>query len=122
MPVVSATDDQDLVLKLVFFEGALVREVHGRVIKRGVDGPAGKGRYWIVETPPTAYVRDRPPARYLIIGAAGRRERLEVLDEGEFRDVGCQMMLDETGRAPDIQDFDFKTAYDFGRGVAELAG
>jgi hypothetical protein len=107
-------------LKIVFYEGAEVDEVLGTVVRRGVDGPAGEARYWIVETPPTVFVKGLPIAQFLIIGPGGREGRLEVLDDPGFKGVACQMLLDRTGKAPDIDRFDFQTAYDFGRGMAEI--
>lgn len=106
-------------LKLVFLEGGLCPEVDATVVTRGVNGPAGEGRYWIVQTPPTVFVKGRPPVSYLIIGPGGQEGRLEDLDRN-FPVIVCQMMLDNTGLAPNIDRFDFTTAYDFGRGFAKV--
>ena len=106
------------VVGLFIAEGSLVEKVTATVIKRGIRGPGGAG-YWLVQTEPTKFVEGRPPSTYLIIGPGGRGERLEWMDEGKSSIVGCHMMLDETGRAPNLESFDFRTAYDFGRGDVE---
>jgi hypothetical protein len=118
--MVSLKSRQVTRLRLTFLEGTDCHEVVATVVKRGINGPGGEGRYWIVQTPPTVFIKGRPPASYLIVGPGGREGRLAVLDEGEIKAIVCQMMLDNTGLAPDIDRFDFTTAYDFGRGFAEV--
>jgi hypothetical protein len=63
-------------------------------------------------------VKNYPPAEYLIIGPGGREEKLEMFKEDMFKAVGIQVMLDTSGRAPDIDAFDWGSVYDFGRGMA----
>lgn len=41
-----------------------------------------------------------------------------MFKEDMFKAVGIQVMLDTSGRAPDIDAFDWGSVYDFGRGMA----
>jgi hypothetical protein len=116
----STEEHRALKLKLIFLEGSECGPVIGTVVKRGIKGARGKGLYWILKVPPTRFVKSRPPACYVILGPAFREHPLEMLDRGHFISIACQMMLDQTGLAPDIDSFDFPSAYDFGRGIAEL--
>ena len=103
------------VVRIFIAEGSLVKEVKATVVKRGIRGPGGLD-YWLVETKPARFVQDRPPARYLLLGPGGRAERLDWMDDNPSVPVGCHVMLDDSGLAPELEPFDFSTAYDFGRG------
>jgi hypothetical protein len=111
-------------LQLVFSEGSLTERCISSVVRKGVSGPGGVGMYWIVKTSLTLFVNKYPPAEYLIIGPGGRGEKLENLEDDEnppvFDTVGLHAMLDLTGRAPDIDSFDWDQVYDFGRGMATI--
>jgi len=105
-------------LELHILEGSRVERCTCTVIRTGVIGPSGERRFWIVRTRRQVFVDGYPPAEYLIIGPAGKDERLETLQEDMFAAAGIQVMLDISGRAPEIDAFDWCSVYDFGRGMA----
>jgi len=109
-------------LKLRFTECAASvdrDEVHCRVVKRGVDGPGGSGRYWVVQVTPMVKVLHLDPSSYLILGPSGKTGRMEALDEG-LRSDYVQVMIDTTGQAPNIESFTFRTVTDFARGIVHV--
>ena len=105
-------------LKLHILEGSEIEQCICAVVRTGIAGPDSERRFWIVRTEPQVFVKNYPPVEYLIIGPAGRDEKLEMLQEGVFEAVGIQVMLDTSGRAPEMDAFDWRSVYDFGRGMA----
>jgi hypothetical protein len=105
-------------LKLHLGEGSQVGDCVCRVERRGIAGPDGERKFWLVRTPVRIFVNDLPPTEFLILGPGGKDERFESTQDDIVNSIVIQAMLDITNRAPDIDSFDWPSVRFFAKGIA----
>ena len=105
-------------LKIHFWESSLVPDCICRVERRGIVGPDGTRKFWLVSTKTNKFVADCPATEYLIIGPGGKDDRLENIEDEILNSIGIQAMLDLRGLAPNIDSFDWDSVRYFAKGVA----
>jgi hypothetical protein len=104
-------------LKLILLEDSLIPSCICSVERRGIAGPDGDRRFWIVKTKKQyRYVGHLPPTKFLIIGPGGKDQSLDYMKDDVIDGIGIQAMQDLTGLAPKIDSFQWTSVYYFAKG------